>query len=120
MGRIPLCSIIAHRHIVAYQRRGTLVARRSGVGILLRVVPHVRCIRLAHWNLEFDHGIVVTRLRELQEDLPSLPLDLPLLLLYPGTQQAIAAVNVGDASSMHERRHRLNWREVTCGQYPFL
>jgi hypothetical protein len=70
--------------------------------------------------LEFDNGIVVIGLRKLQEDLPSLPHDLPVLLLYPGTEEAITAMDVGDASGVRQRRHDLNLREVTHSQYSFL
>jgi hypothetical protein len=83
-------------------------------------VLQVRCTRLADGELEFDDGIVVIGLGELQEDLPSLPHDLPLLLFHPGAQETITAMDVADPSGMHQRRHRLHRREVAHGQYAFL
>src|SRR5260370_21141510 len=76
--------------------------------------------RVADGELEFDHRIVQTGLGKLQEDLSSLPHDLPPLLLYPRTQQAVTAMNVVDTSGMRQRGHRLNRRKVAHGQYPLL
>jgi hypothetical protein len=77
----------------------------------------MRCARLADRELEFEYGIILTGLGKLQEDLSSLPYDLPLLLLHSGTQQAITAVDVAETSSMYQCRHHLNRRQVTRRQY---
>jgi hypothetical protein len=70
--------------------------------------------------LEFDHSIVVIGLKKLHEDLSSLSHERPLLLFHPGVQQAVTTVGVADPSSMRQRCHRRNRREVTHGQYALL
>src|SRR5262249_34841717 len=86
----------------------------------LRFVLHVRCACLADRELEFEYGIILAWLGKLQEDLSPLPHYLPLLLLHPGTQEAIAAVDVAETPGMCQCRQHLDRRQVTRGQYSFF
>src|SRR2546430_4397186 len=61
-----------------------------------------------HGKLNLDDYLVqFGRLERLDEDLPSRPSQLKMVLLHPGSQPTITSFVVGDAHA-HHRRHGFN------------